>query len=75
MLNSKMFDILKGQFVSNLNQDLLALSGFCDEDEMLSIIEKAMDMVRNRFNDNVKRDADDFVDQIVKDALKDSKDE
>lgn len=75
MLNSKMFDILKGQFVSNLNQDLLALSGFCDEDELLSIIEKAMDMVRNRFNENVKRDSDDFVDQIVKDALKDSKNE
>lgn len=66
-----MFDILKGQFVSNLNQDLLALSGFCDEDELLSIIEKAMDMVRNRFNDAVKAGSDVSIDQLVKDSLKD----
>lgn len=71
MLNSKMFDILKGQFISNLNQDLLALSGFCDEDEMLSIIEKALDMVRNRFNDAVKAGSDVSIDQLVKDSLKD----
>lgn len=70
MLNESMFEILKKQFISNLNQDLLALSGFCDEDELLSIIEKSMDMVRHRFDDQVKKDADDFVDQIVKDALK-----
>lgn len=69
MLNESMFEILKKQFISNLVQDLLALSGFCDEDELLSIIEKSMDTVRHRFDDQVKPDADHFVD--LKDALKD----
>lgn len=50
MLNESMFEILKKQFISNLNQDLLALSGFCDEDEMLDIIENAMNMVKSKFD-------------------------
>lgn len=49
MLNEPMFDILKKQFISNLNQDLLALSGFCDEDELLDIIENSIEMVKNKF--------------------------
>lgn len=56
MLNEQMFEILKKQFVSNLNQDLLALSGFCDEDEILEIIEKVMEMVKNKFASPVKSD-------------------
>ena len=52
MLNSEMFEILKKQFISNLNQDLLALSGFCDEDELLSIIEKCMEMVKSKFDNH-----------------------
>jgi len=48
MQNPKMFDLLKGQFVSNLNQDLLALSGFVNEDELCDIVDKAMEMVRSK---------------------------
>lgn len=70
MLNEQMFEILKNQFISNLTQDLLALSGFCDEDEILSIFEKSLEIVRNKFALTPEKAAGVFVDGIVKDALK-----
>lgn len=54
MLNPKMFDLLKGQFVSNLNQDILALSGFCSEDEITEIFEKALEMAVKKSEENSK---------------------
>lgn len=73
MLNPKMFDLLKGQFISNLNQDLLALSGFVSEDALVDIVDNAMEMVRKKADesvDQIKSDADRFVEDIVKDAKK-----
>lgn len=75
MLNPKMFDLLKGQFISNLNQDLLALSGFVSEDALVDIVDNAMEMVRKKADesvDQIKSDVDRFVEDIVKDA-KDAK--
>lgn len=73
MLNPKMFDILKGQFVSNLNQDLLALSGFVSEDELCDIVDKAMEMVRKKADesfDQIKSGADRSIDDLINDAKK-----
>lgn len=53
MLNPKMFDLLKGQFISNLNQDLLALSGFVTEDQLVDIVDNAMEMVRKKADESV----------------------
>lgn len=73
MLNPSMFDLLKGQFISNLNQDLLALSGFVDMDQLTDIVDKAMEMVEKKADESLSQihnDADRFVDEIVKDAKK-----
>lgn len=51
VMNFKMFEILKNQFKSNLQQDMLALSGFCSDEELLSIIEKCHDVCLNKSND------------------------
>lgn len=48
VMNFKMFEILKNQFRSNLQQDMLALSGFCTDDELLSIIEKCHEVCLNK---------------------------
>lgn len=45
-LSSVMFNNIKNQFVSNLQQDLLALSGFMNEDELLAIIEKCVEVCK-----------------------------
>lgn len=65
-----MFDLLKGQFISNLNQDLLALSGFVDMDQLTDIVDKAMEMVEKKADESlsqIRNDADRFIDDIVKD--------
>lgn len=54
MLNPSMFDLLKGQFISNLNQDLLALSGFVDMDQLTDIVDKAMEMVEKKADESLK---------------------
>lgn len=45
-LSSVMFNNIKNQFVSNLQQDLLALSGFMNEDELLATIEKCVEVCK-----------------------------
>lgn len=44
-MNSKMTDVLKNQFRSNLYQDVLALSGFCSKEELETMLTDAIDMV------------------------------
>ena len=43
-----MFDVFKNQFKSNLQQDILALGGFMTEQEILSTLEKCIEIARNQ---------------------------
>lgn len=44
-MNSDMFNVIKNQFKSNLQQDILALSGFCTDGELLDIIDQCHEVV------------------------------
>ena len=54
VMNFKMYEILKNQFRSNLFQDILALSGLCSEDELSDIVEKAVEMVHKKIEEDGK---------------------
>ena len=53
-----MFNNIKNQFVSNLQQDLLALSGFMNEDELLAIIEKCVEVCKGFDEKRLKKDGE-----------------
>lgn len=57
-LSSVMFNNIKNQFVSNLQQDLLALSGFMNEDELLAIIEKCVEVCKGFDEKRLKKDGE-----------------
>lgn len=49
-MNSDMFNVIKNQFKSNLQQDILALSGFCTDSELLDIIDQCHEVVVKKAN-------------------------
>lgn len=51
VLNCKMFEVLKNQFRSNLQQDLLALSGFCTLDELEGIVSECVEICEKKSKD------------------------
>lgn len=50
VMNSDMFNVIKNQFKSNLQQDILALSGFCTDEELLDIIDQCHEVVVKKSN-------------------------
>lgn len=57
LMNCKMFDVLKGQFKSNLIQDLLALSAFYQsEPEWRGMVSECLDLVVKKIeNENTEK--------------------